>query len=518
MEHNSKPRMGDETLRGGRYQVVGKLGEGAQGTTFDAVDATTGTSVAIKRFSVRGAKSWKDVELAEREASVLETLSHPALPAHVEHFEEDGALYLVMQKIDGQSLAALTARGGALSRADVLRFLQDAASVLEYLHGRSPPVIHRDINPKNVIRRPDGSFALVDFGAVRDRLKPEGGSTIVGTFGYMAPEQLQGRALPATDVYSVGATALRLLTGREPETLPHRGLAIDVAAALGSAGDPALREVLAKMLDPDPDRRASSLSPLLKRLEPRDTKGRRSPDEPRRSSERRDDKEWFGDREPRRQRAADPRHDDPGSGNPWQQGARQWGPGAWTWNGGDAEYWAGEGARWARAEKERARDRYRKNRKDRRRDAHEERHARRQRRRARPVNGPPLVFLLLGLNLAIFVVGLMLGVVVPAFLVLLSIVFGRPLREAARATRLAGENARKAMNRAQQYLLHGDDIAEPTDVSEPDVHAHEANSPEANPGTRVDEPPRARVRVDAEVVDTTGVDASDPAERREHRS
>src|SRR5436305_1583997 len=102
---NSSSAMGDEVLRDGRYRVVGKLGEGAQGTTFDAVDTTTGTAVAIKRFSVRGAKSWKDVELAEREAAVLETLSHPALPGHVEHFEEDGALYLVMQKIDGQTLA-----------------------------------------------------------------------------------------------------------------------------------------------------------------------------------------------------------------------------------------------------------------------------------------------------------------------------------------------------------------------------------------------------------------------------
>src|SRR5215471_16665504 len=144
--------MGDDVLRGGRYRVVGKLGEGAQGTTFDALDGKSGRAVAIKRFSVRGAKSWKDVELAEREATVLETLSHPALPAHVEHFEEDGALYLVMEKIEGQNLATLTAKGGALSRADVVRFLRDAASMLEYLHGRSPPVFHRDINPKNVIR------------------------------------------------------------------------------------------------------------------------------------------------------------------------------------------------------------------------------------------------------------------------------------------------------------------------------------------------------------------------------
>src|SRR4029077_17032967 len=136
------------------------------------------------------------------------------------------ALYLVMEKIEGESLAALRARSATLSEAEVVRLLQDAADVLDYLPGRAPPVIHRDIKPGNVIRRPDGSFAFVDFGAVRDKLRPEGGSTVVGTFGYMAPEQMQGRALPASDVYAIGATAVSMLTGCEPEELPHRGLAI----------------------------------------------------------------------------------------------------------------------------------------------------------------------------------------------------------------------------------------------------------------------------------------------------
>ena len=84
------------TLRGGRYAIVGELGAGSQAETFDAVDKQAGRPVAIKRFQVRGAKSWKDVELAEREARVLATLSHPSLPVYIEHFEEDGALYLVM--------------------------------------------------------------------------------------------------------------------------------------------------------------------------------------------------------------------------------------------------------------------------------------------------------------------------------------------------------------------------------------------------------------------------------------
>ena len=257
------------TLRGGRFVLLEPLGEGAQGKTFAGVDKREGRAVAIKRFDVRGATSWKDVELAEREARVLQSLSHPMLPKYIDHFEEDGALYLVMEKIDGENLASIRQRGGALSESEIVRLLHDASNALDYLHGRAPPVIHRDLKPGNVLRRPDGSFAFVDFGAVRDKLRPTGGSTVVGTFGYMAPEQLQGRALPASDVYAIGATALAMMTGCEPEELPHRGLAVDVRRALKgqSAGrNRGLIEVLERMLEPDPDRRASRIAPLLQRV------------------------------------------------------------------------------------------------------------------------------------------------------------------------------------------------------------------------------------------------------------
>lgn len=257
-----------ELLRDGRYAVYAELGAGAQGETLSAVDRREGRPVAVKRFRIRGARSWKDVELAEREARVLARLAHPALPRYVEHFEADGCLYLVMERVEGEPLAALRARGERFDEATVVRYLHDASAVLDYLHSQSPPVIHRDLKPGNVLRRADGSFAFVDFGAVRDSLRPEGGSTVVGTFGYMAPEQFQGRATPATDVYSVGATALALLTGCEPEQLPHRGLSLDVHAALGPRANPRLVRLLERLLEPDPDRRPSALAPLLGELRP----------------------------------------------------------------------------------------------------------------------------------------------------------------------------------------------------------------------------------------------------------
>src|SRR5688500_13190794 len=251
------------SLRQGRYVLLGTLGSGSQGETLEAVDKREGRPVAIKRFTIRGAKSWKDVELAEREATVLAALDHSSLPRYIEHFEEEGALYLVMEKVEGETLSARRKRGAVLNQEQVLRFLREAAASLRYLHGHAPPIVHRDIKPGNVILRPDGSYCLVDFGSVRDRLKPEGGSTVVGTFGFMAPEQFQGRAAPGSDVYAAGATAISLLTGGEPEDLPHKGLGIDVEAALRGQVDRRLIVVLKIMLEPDPDRRASSIEAVM---------------------------------------------------------------------------------------------------------------------------------------------------------------------------------------------------------------------------------------------------------------
>lgn len=283
-DEDSAERFIGASLHDDRYAVSGVLGEGSQGATLEAIDKRDGTLVAIKRFQVRGARSWKDVELAEREAKVLSRLSHQLLPRHITHFEQDGALYLVMDRIEGKTLA----QEGKLSRADVIRFLYDADEVLHYLHQQAPPVIHRDIKPSNVIRHigDDGRphHMLVDFGSVRDTLKPAGGSTVVGTFGYMAPEQFQGRARPQSDIYGVGATALAMLTGQEPEELPHRGLAIDVAKAIPD--DEAMVRVLTKLVEPDPDVRPTRILPLLRNVLPERPKDPKKPKRSRRSDKK----------------------------------------------------------------------------------------------------------------------------------------------------------------------------------------------------------------------------------------
>lgn len=172
-----------------------------------------------------------------------------------------------MECVDGESLAAYSKHGKRLGLPELRQLLDTLCDVLGYLHSRVPPVIHRDIKPGNIIRRPDGSFCLVDFGSVRDGLRPEGGSTVVGTFGYMAPEQFQGRAMPCTDLYAVGALLLALITGKSPDELPHKGLVLDARSAIGGAIPNAWVELITQLVNLDPDQRPASLAPLLEALD-----------------------------------------------------------------------------------------------------------------------------------------------------------------------------------------------------------------------------------------------------------
>jgi serine/threonine protein kinase len=249
-------------LLAGRYRLIASIGGSTPSMTFLAVDESSGIEVVLKRFVVRDARGWKQVELAEREARVLRGLEHELLPRYLDHFEQDGALFTVMTRLHGEDLRAARRRGLRFTEREAFMLLLDASSIFDYLHGYLPPIIHRDIKPSNVLICPDGRFRVVDFGSVAQALRADG-TTVVGTFGYMAPEQFQGRAGPGSDIYGLGVTLLTTLTGVEPERQPHRGLAIDVHQALGESVDPRLRGVLQGMLQPNPEDRPSSLRKWL---------------------------------------------------------------------------------------------------------------------------------------------------------------------------------------------------------------------------------------------------------------
>jgi len=214
-------------LVGDRYRIVGVLGQGGIGVTYAAEDIQTQQQVALKALSFQRMGQWKTLELFEREAKVLKHLNHPAIPRYLDYFqvdtESDRSFYIAQQLVEGQSLIALIDSGWRGSEAEIKDIATQVLEILIYLHNLQPPVIHRDIKPQNLIRRSDGMVTLVDFGAVQDTYRHTqiGSSTVVGTYGYMPPEQYRGKALPASDLFSLGATILFMLTGRSPSELPE---------------------------------------------------------------------------------------------------------------------------------------------------------------------------------------------------------------------------------------------------------------------------------------------------------
>jgi serine/threonine protein kinase len=262
----------DGALIGGRYRLGGKLGKGSQGEIFLARDEKTKEEVVVKRLTPRG--TWKSFELFEREAKVLSQLRHAGVPRHLATIEEPpGTFNLVMARAPGENLRELSARR-RLSELELRDVLIRCLEILDYLHTRVPAVVHRDIKPSNIVRAPNGTCSLVDFGGVLDAAREKGGSTIVGTFGYMAPEQLHGQAVPATDLYALGATIVALAGGVEPEDVPRKGLRMDLDKHLPQL-EPGFRAALTAMTEPDPTerpQRAREVVALLAKSRPPDAK------------------------------------------------------------------------------------------------------------------------------------------------------------------------------------------------------------------------------------------------------
>lgn len=233
-----------------RYRAIKPIGQGGFGRTFLAVDENkpfTYSQCVIKQFFPQNPTE-KAAEWFHREAMQLETLGkHPQIPNLIAHFEQDKQQYLVQEFIAGKNLAQELAQKGPFNELQIRQLLQDLLPVLHFVH--KSKVIHRDIKPENIIRRTNiyqggstgfipllptdlissqslvspgiarnGQLVLVDFGAakkVKGNGLPQTG-TIVGSAAYTAPEQLMGKAVFASDIYSLGITCIHLLTQVPP--------------------------------------------------------------------------------------------------------------------------------------------------------------------------------------------------------------------------------------------------------------------------------------------------------------
>jgi serine/threonine protein kinase len=238
--------------------------------TYLAQDLLTSEQVVIKLLLFGPDFDWADLKLFEREAQILQTLSHPAIPQYRDHFEislEGGrGLALVQTYIDAPSLQEWMEQGRRFAEPEVRELAQKLLRILVYLHELHPPVIHRDLKPSNILLGSDQQVYLVDFGSVQAAAPREQGSyTVVGSYGYMPLEQFGGRTVPASDLYSLGATLIHLLTGQHPADLPQEGARIVFEQAVHLS--PPFRDWLRWLTEPLVANRPASARQALEALE-----------------------------------------------------------------------------------------------------------------------------------------------------------------------------------------------------------------------------------------------------------
>ncbi|MBN4003954.1 serine/threonine-protein kinase [Nostoc sp. LPT] len=262
-------------ILGERYEAQQLLGKKAGRRTLLAHDLETQELVVIKLLSFGSDFEWDSLKLFEREAQTLKSLSHPFIPSYLDYLEVNlptiKGFALVQSYIPAQTLEQCLQTGRSFTEAEIKEIAKAVLEILIYLHKLHPPVIHRDIKPSNILLSDRsgnsiGQVYLIDFGSVQTVLATEGGTiTVVGTYGYMPQEQFGGRTVPASDLYSLGATLIYLLTGTHPADLPQKDFRIQFEQVAHVS--PSLIRWLKSMTEPSLERRFSSASAALEALD-----------------------------------------------------------------------------------------------------------------------------------------------------------------------------------------------------------------------------------------------------------
>ena len=267
------------TLVRHRYEIQKIVGKGGFGTTYLINDQDCFNEPRIlKELSPRQASNSEDEEdlgitaerLFRREAQVLLNLQHPGIPKLYAYFTDRDYSYLVQDFIPGTTLAEEVDKHKRIfSEADVRFVLLELADILDYLHTRTPPIVHRDIKPQNLMRHSNGHLQLIDFGAVCLAVAGGAGNssqTLIGSPGYAPPEQIFGHPLPQSDLYAAGATVLRLLTGTHPsQFFNNRTQQMEWQSKINVSEE--FGAILGDLLIRDAKKRLNSAAELKARLE-----------------------------------------------------------------------------------------------------------------------------------------------------------------------------------------------------------------------------------------------------------
>jgi outer membrane protein assembly factor BamB/tRNA A-37 threonylcarbamoyl transferase component Bud32 len=253
-----------------RYAIEGTLGIGGMSVVYRGRDMRFKDVVrpcAIKEMYQSAPDSntrLLNLKNFEREAGLLATLHHPAIPKVYDFFEEHGRIYVILELIPGQDLeAVLDEAGGPLPEDRVAPWAVQLCDVLSYLHSQQPePIVFRDLKPSNIMVTPEDRIVLIDFGIARNLTRADRKGTVIGTEGYSPPEQYRGIAEPTGDLYALGATLHHLLTASDPRletpfTFHERPL-----RQLNPRISPPLEAVVTRALEYDMTKRWNSAAEL----------------------------------------------------------------------------------------------------------------------------------------------------------------------------------------------------------------------------------------------------------------
>jgi len=251
-----------------RYEIVKVLGLGGMGAVYQTRDLRfTGVArlCALKEMTCTTPDPQVRrlaIQNFEREANILASLNHPAIPKIYDYFSEGIRSYLALEYIEGEDLEALMGdTEQMLPQEQVVDWAIQICDVLSYLHSQEPPIVFRDMKPSNVMLRPPNHIVLIDFGIARNFEAGQKG-TMIGTEGYSPPEQYRGVANPQGDIYALGATLHHLLTRRDPRLEPPFTFHEEPPRLLNPALSEELEGIIMKALEYEPEKRFASAADM----------------------------------------------------------------------------------------------------------------------------------------------------------------------------------------------------------------------------------------------------------------
>src|SRR6187401_3192002 len=201
----------------GKYKILSTIGSGGFGTVYLAEDTWINKKVALKVPHKQGL----DFGELLREPRLLATLNHPNIVTILTAEKQENVFFIVMEFVPGETLEAILARDGALDLATALDYTCQICNAVDHAHRQG--VLHRDLRPSNVLVTDNGLVKVADFGTSRFLEIAAHGTTVIGSPPYMAPEQFVGRAVFASDIYSLGVTMYQMMTGTLPYEMPAPG-------------------------------------------------------------------------------------------------------------------------------------------------------------------------------------------------------------------------------------------------------------------------------------------------------